>query len=288
MQPVEVSFSNMGNALQCADITLDLSNPCVMGILNVTPDSFSDGGYFFSTDDAVNQAKSMIDSGAVIIDVGGESTRPGAQAISVEEERRRVIPVIEHIYDAYPNTIISIDTSKPQIMADAISAGARLVNDVNALRNPGALEVIADSNVAVCLMHMKGEPRTMQSNPQYDDVVEEVKDFLQHRIDVCVDAGIARDRIIIDPGFGFGKTLQHNLLLIKNLEKFKALGAALLVGVSRKSMIGAILEQPVNDRMIGSISLAMLSLWLGADVLRVHDVAPTIDALKIFNAVKSV
>jgi len=288
MQPVEVSFSNMGNALQCADITLDLSNPCVMGILNVTPDSFSDGGYFFSTDDAVNQAKSMIDSGAVIIDVGGESTRPGAKAISVEEERRRVIPVIEHIYDAYPNTIISIDTSKPQIMADAISAGARLVNDVNALRNPGALEVIADSNVAVCLMHMKGEPRTMQSNPQYDDVVEEVKDFLQHRIDVCVDAGIARDRIIIDPGFGFGKTLQHNLLLIKNLEKFKALGAALLVGVSRKSMIGAILEQPVNDRMIGSISLAMLSLWLGADVLRVHDVAPTIDALKIFNAVKSV
>jgi len=278
----------MGNALQCADVTLDLSSPCVMGILNVTPDSFSDGGYFFSTDDAVNQAKSMIDSGAVIIDVGGESTRPGAQAISVEEERRRVIPVIERIYDAYPDTIISIDTSKPEIMAEAINAGARLVNDVYALRNPGALEVIADSNVAVCLMHMKGEPRTMQSNPKYDDVVEEVKDFLRHRIEVCVDAGISRKRIIIDPGFGFGKSLQHNLLLMKNLEIFKTLGTTILVGVSRKSMIGAILENAVNDRMIGSISLATLSLWLGADILRVHDVAPTIDALKIFNAVKSV
>jgi len=259
-----------------------------MGILNVTPDSFSDGGYFFSVENAVNQAKSMIDSGAAIVDVGGESTRPGAQAISVEEERRRVIPVIEHIHQTYPDTIISIDTSKPEIMADAINAGARLVNDVNALRSPGALEVIANSNVAVCLMHMKGEPRTMQSNPRYDDVVKEVQDFLQHRVDVCVKTGIAQDRIIIDPGFGFGKSLQHNLLLVKNLEIFKTLGVALLVGVSRKSMIGAILENTVDERLIGSISLATLSLWLGADILRVHDVAPTFDAIKIFNAVKSV
>jgi len=278
----------MGNALRCADVTLDLSSPCIMGILNVTPDSFSDGGYFFSVENAVNQAKSMIDSGAAIVDVGGESTRPGAQAISVEEERRRVIPVIEHIHQTYPDTIISIDTSKPEIMADAINAGARLVNDVNALRSPGALEVIANSNVAVCLMHMKGEPRTMQSNPRYDDVVKEVQDFLQHRVDVCVKTGIAQDRIIIDPGFGFGKSLQHNLLLVKNLEIFKTLGVALLVGVSRKSMIGAILENTVDERLIGSISLATLSLWLGADILRVHDVAPTFDAIKIFNAVKSV
>jgi len=278
----------MGNALRCADVTLDLSSPCIMGILNVTPDSFSDGGYFFSVENAVNQAKSMIDSGAAIVDVGGESTRPGAQAISVEEERRRVIPVIEHIHQTYPDTIISIDTSKPEIMADAINAGARLVNDVNALRSPGALEVIANSNVAVCLMHMKGEPRTMQSNPRYDDVVKEVQDFLQHRVDVCVKTGIAQDRIIIDSVFGFGKSLQHNLLLVKNLEIFKTLGVALLVGVSRKSMIGAILENTVDERLIGSISLATLSLWLGADILRVHDVAPTFDAIKIFNAVKSV
>ncbi|WP_455365803.1 dihydropteroate synthase [Kaarinaea lacus] len=278
----------MSNALRCADKTLDLSSPCVMGILNVTPDSFSDGGHFFSVDSAVNQASSMISAGAAIIDIGGESTRPGAQAVSMDEERRRVLPVIKRIHEAFPDIIISIDTSKPEIMAEAISAGARLVNDVNALRQSGAIDVIASSNVAVCLMHMQGQPRTMQKNPQYDDVVAEVKDFLQRRIDACVAAGIERDRIIIDPGFGFGKSLEHNLRLIKNLQIFQKMGVTLLVGVSRKSMIGAILDKPADERLIGSISLATLSLWLGADILRVHDVAPTIEALKIVNAVHSV
>ncbi|KPJ96796.1 MAG: dihydropteroate synthase [Gammaproteobacteria bacterium SG8_15] len=278
----------MSNALRCADKTLDLSSPCVMGILNVTPDSFSDGGHFFSSDNAVEQSRNMIAAGAAIIDIGGESTRPGAQEVSIDEERRRVLPVIKRLHKEFPDTIISVDTSKPEIMSDAIDAGAGLVNDVNALRQPGALEAVADSNVAVCLMHMQGQPRTMQDNPHYDNVVEEVKGFLQHRIEACVAAGIKRNRIIIDPGFGFGKTLQHNLLLLKNLEKFKHMGVALLVGMSRKSMIGTVLDKPVDERLIGSISLATLSLWLGANILRVHDVAQTVEALKIVNAVRSV
>jgi len=259
-----------------------------MGILNVTPDSFSDGGHFFSSDNAVEQSRNMIAAGAAIIDIGGESTRPGAQEVSIDEERRRVLPVIKRLHKEFPDTIISVDTSKPEIMSDAIDAGAGLVNDVNALRQPGALEAVADSNVAVCLMHMQGQPRTMQDNPHYDNVVEEVKGFLQHRIEACVAAGIKRNRIIIDPGFGFGKTLQHNLLLLKNLEKFKHMGVALLVGMSRKSMIGTVLDKPVDERLIGSISLATLSLWLGANILRVHDVAQTVEALKIVNAVRSV
>jgi dihydropteroate synthase len=277
----------MSNALQCAGKTLDLNRPCVMGILNVTPDSFSDGGHFFSVDDAVEQARHMIAAGAAIIDIGGESTRPGAQAVPAEEERKRVLPVIKRIRKAFPDTVISIDTSKAEVMADAIGAGARLVNDINALRSPDALDVIANSNAAVCLMHMQGEPRTMQNDPQYHNVVGEVRNFLQQRIKACVAAGIGRDRIVIDPGFGFGKTLQHNLLLIKNLKKFKELGVPLLVGVSRKSMIGAILNKPVNERLTGSLSLAALALWMGADILRVHDVEPTIEALKIVNAVQS-
>ncbi|HEY5604290.1 MAG TPA: dihydropteroate synthase [Gammaproteobacteria bacterium] len=278
----------MSHALRCADKTLDLGNPCVMGILNVTPDSFSDGGQFFSVDRAVEQARNMISAGAAIIDVGGESTRPGAQAVPAQEERQRVLPVIKRIHEEFPDTILSIDTSKPDIMADAIAAGARLVNDTNALRSPGALDVIASSKVAVCLMHMQGEPRTMQSNPHYNNVVEEVWNFLQQRVQVCVAAGIDKDRIVIDPGFGFGKTLQHNLLLLKNLKKFKAMGVSLLVGLSRKSMIGAILDKPVNERLAGNISLAALSFWLGADILRVHDVEPTIEALKIVTALQSV
>ncbi len=258
-----------------------------MGILNVTPDSFSDGGHFFSVDAAAEQARNIIAAGAAIIDIGGESTRPGAQAVPAAEERKRVVPVIKRICKEFPETVISIDTSKPEVMTDAIDAGVRLVNDINALRSPGALDVIASSNVAVCLMHMQGEPRTMQKNPQYQNVVDEVWHFLQQRIMVCLAAGISRDRIVIDPGFGFGKTLQHNLLLIKNLKKFKELGVPLLVGLSRKSMIGAILNKPVNERLTGSISLATLALWMGADILRVHDVEPTIEALKIINAVHS-
>ena len=259
-----------------------------MGIINVTPDSFSDGGHFFSTEHAVQQSRNMITAGAAIIDIGGESTRPGAKAVAVGEELQRVLPVIKRIHEEFPDTIISVDTSKPEIMVDAIDAGARLVNDVNALRSPGALDVVASSNVAVCLMHMQGKPRSMQNDPQYNDVVDDVWHYLQQRIETCVTAGIDKNRIIIDPGFGFGKTLQHNLLLIKNLNRFKELGVALLVGVSRKSMIGAILDKPVNERLIGSISLATLALWMGADILRVHDMEPTIEALKVVSAVHSV
>ena len=259
-----------------------------MGVLNVTPDSFSDGGQFVSVDSAIQQSQNMVAAGAAIIDVGGESTRPGAKAVSVEEEHKRVIPVIKHIQKETPDTIISIDSSKPEIMAEAIAAGAHFVNDVNALRTPGALDVIAGSNAAICLMHMQGEPRTMQKDPHYNDVVEEVLSFLRQRIELCVKAGIDKNRIIVDPGFGFGKSLQHNLLLLKHLQRFKELGAALLVGMSRKSMIGAILDKPVEDRLAGSLSLATLAAWMGADILRVHDVAATSDALKTVNAVRSV
>ena len=229
----------------------------------------------------------MVDAGAAIIDVGGESTRPGAQSVTIEEERRRVLPIVEFIKKAFPEVIISVDTSKPGIMADAIKAGAHFINDVNALQEPGALDVIADSNVAVCLMHMQGEPRTMQKNPQYQDVVQDIYDYLQQRIESCINAGISKDRIVVDPGFGFGKSMQHNLKLMNNLGKFKQLGVALLVGVSRKSMIGAILDKPVEDRLIGSVTLAALSLWLGTNIVRVHDVEPTIEVLKIINAIKS-
>ena len=278
----------MTNALRCADKILDLSSPCIMGILNVTPDSFSDGGQFFSTDSAIQQSQDMVNAGAAIIDVGGESTRPDALVVSVEEERRRVLPIIKRIQKELPDTIISIDTSKPEIMADALEVGVHLVNDVNALRAPGALEVIADSNVAICLMHMKGNPRNMQKDPHYDNIVDEVFNFLQQRVEECVKAGIDKNRIIADPGFGFGKSVQHNLLLLKKLKCFKELEVALLVGVSRKSMIGAILDKPVDERLIGSISLATLAAWMGADILRVHDVAATSDALKTVNAVRSV
>jgi dihydropteroate synthase len=259
-----------------------------MGILNVTPDSFSDGGQFFSTNSAIQQSQDMVNEGAAIIDVGGESTRPDALVVSVEEERRRVLPIIKRIQKELPNTIISIDTSKPEIMANAIEVGVHLVNDVNALRAPGALEVIAGSNVALCLMHMRGDPRNMQEDPHYDNVVDEVFNFLQQRVEECVKAGIDENRIIVDPGFGFGKSLQHNLLLLKKLKRFKELEVALLVGVSRKSMIGAILDKPVNERLIGSTSLATLAAWMGADILRVHDVAATSDALKAVNAIRSV
>ena len=278
----------MTNALRCADKILDLSSPCIMGILNVTPDSFSDGGQFVSTDSAFQQTQDMVNAGAAIIDVGGESTRPDALVVSVEEERRRVLPIIKRIQKELPDTIISIDTSKPEIMADALEVGVHLVNDVNALRAPGALEVIADSNVAICLMHMKGNPRNMQKDPHYDNIVDEVFNFLQQRVEECVKAGIDKNRIIADPGFGFGKSVQHNLLLLKKLKCFKELEVALLVGVSRKSMIGAILDKPVDERLIGSISLATLAAWMGADILRVHDVAATSDALKTVNAVRSV
>ena len=259
--------------------------PLVMGILNVTPDSFSDGGQFISKTSAIEHARQMLEDGASIIDIGGESTRPGAQEVTVEEELQRTIPVIEALSDT--GALISIDTSKPEVMKTAVEAGACLVNDVRALREPGALEMAAELDVPVCLMHMQGQPRTMQSEPHYDNVVEEIKTFLKARIDACKKAGIKKEQLIIDPGFGFGKTLEHNLTLFKHLETFHELDVSLLVGVSRKSMIGMLLGREVEERMPASIAMAGLAAWLGAKILRVHDVRETVDAVKMVHAIRT-
>jgi dihydropteroate synthase len=274
-----------GRMLDCGDRLLDLTQPQVMGILNVTPDSFSDGGDFFAPQAALARAVRMAEEGAAIIDVGGESTRPGAAAVTAEEELARVIPVIEAIRAALPAAVISVDTSKPAVMRAAVAAGAGLINDVRALREPGALEAACALGVPVCLMHVQGEPRTMQNAPQYDDVVREVMDFLSARIDACLRAGIPRARLLVDPGFGFGKTAAHNLQLLRRLDRFAVLGCPLLVGLSRKSLIGAVLGRPVEERLYGSIALATLALWQGAAVVRVHDVGATMDAVRLFRAV---
>ena len=272
--------------LQCGDRRLDLTRPQVMGILNVTPDSFSDGGEFFAPEAARAQAVRLAGEGAAILDVGGESTRPGAAAVTAEEERARVIPVIRTIREALPETVISIDTSKPAVMRAAVAAGAGLINDVRALREPGALEAAAELGVPVCLMHMQGEPRTMQQAPCYDDAVAEVLEFLAARIDACLSAGIPRARLLIDPGFGFGKTVAHNLRLLRRLDRFAVLDCPLLVGLSRKSLIGAVLGRPVGERLYGSIALAVLAVWQGASIVRVHDVGPTVDAVRLCAAAR--
>ncbi|HEX7047149.1 MAG TPA: dihydropteroate synthase [Gammaproteobacteria bacterium] len=255
-----------------------------MGVLNVTPDSFSDGGRFFDHAAALSQARRLIEEGADIIDVGGESTRPGAQPVLVEEELRRVIPVIEALAGNIDRTI-SVDTSKPEVMRAAAAAGAGLINDVNALRSPGALDAAAELGLPVCLMHMKGEPHSMQLNPRYDDVVREVRDFLLERAHAAESAGIKKENILIDPGFGFGKTLEHNLVLLRHLEEFTASGYPVLVGMSRKSMVGALLDTPIDDRVFGSVTLAAIAAMKGAAMIRVHDVKPTRDALKVCSAV---
>jgi dihydropteroate synthase len=259
--------------------------PYIMGILNATPDSFSDGGLFVNKEPALNHVKQMIAEGADIIDVGGESTRPGAVAVSVDEECQRVIPVIKAIREM-SEIVISIDTSKAEVMQEAITAGASMINDVNALRAAGAVETAAKLNVPVCIMHMQGEPRSMQHAPVYKDVVQEIKDFLAQRLDVCRNAGIKAENLMIDPGFGFGKTLEHNLSLFKHLDEFREFNVPILVGVSRKSMIGAVLDNAAADqRLYGSVALATLAAWLGARILRVHDVKATADALKLCHAV---
>jgi dihydropteroate synthase len=257
--------------------SLDLSTPVVMGILNVTPDSFSDGGRYALRDAAVARGREMSAEGAALIDVGGESTRPGALPVELGVELERVLPVVE----ALSGMTISVDTSKPQVMIAAAAAGAELINDVYALRAPGALEAAADSGCAVCLMHMQGEPRTMQLNPVYDDVVEEVYAFLAGRIEACARAGIATERLLADPGIGFGKTLDHNLCLLRHLERFAGLGVPLLVGVSRKGLIGAITGREVNERLAGSLALAAIAVEKGARVLRAHDVRQTLDAVRM-------
>ncbi|MGD8497665.1 MAG: dihydropteroate synthase [Chromatiales bacterium] len=270
--------------LDCAGKPLDLGTPRVMGILNVTPDSFSDGGCYQAREAALRQARRMVAEGAAIIDVGGESTRPGAAAVDVESELARVLPVIEALRDELP-VPVSIDTSKPEVMRAAVAAGAGLINDVRALREPGALEAAADCGVPVCLMHMQGEPRSMQQDPSYRDVVAEVREFLEARLATCEQAGIPRARLMVDPGFGFGKTLHHNLALARGLDRLARLGAPLLVGVSRKAMIGALLgDVPIEGRLHGSVAAALLAAASGASVLRVHDVGPTVQALQILAA----
>ena len=271
--------------LDCAGISLDLSIPRVMGILNVTPDSFSDGGEFLAPDRAVEHAQGMVEAGAAIIDVGGESTRPGAETVAEEVELARVIPVIEalHATLAVP---VSIDTRKPAVMQAAVQAGAGLVNDVNALQAPGTLATAAALGVPVCLMHMQGTPQSMQDQPEYRDVVEEVAGFLVGRAEACQAAGIARERILLDPGFGFGKSTRHNLHLLQRLDVLVARGYPVMVGLSRKSLIGNVLGLPVDKRLYPGLALAVIAVWQGAAIVRTHDVAATREAIEMCQAVR--
>jgi dihydropteroate synthase len=272
--------------LRCGPYTLDLATPVVMGVLNITPDSFSDGGRFADAAAALDHALRMVEEGAALIDIGGESTRPGAQAVDAEEEIRRVVPVIEALA-ARTRIPISIDTSKPAVMTAAVRAGATLINDVRALRQAGALEAAADSGAAICLMHMQGEPRTMQADPRYGDLVAEVRDFLRERAEACRAAGVAKDRLVIDPGIGFGKRCEHNLALLARLPALVALGWPVLVGVSRKSMLGALLGRAVDERVAGGVAMATAAVLSGASIVRTHDVAPTVDAIKVAEALRA-
>ena len=264
---------------------VDIKNPHIMGVLNITPDSFSDGGQYYSVDVAVQRALEMVRVGASIIDIGGESTRPGAKAVSVTEELERVIPVIENLRKQ-SDVAISIDTSKPQVMKEAVSAGASLINDVYALRQEGALDMAASLHVPVCLMHMQLTPKDMQNAPSYTNILEEVDEFFSERIAACEGQGLSKENIILDPGFGFGKTLLHNLTLLANLSFFEHFGCAILAGLSRKSMLGLILDKNVDQRLAASISAAVIAASNGASVLRVHDVEETVDAIRVLNSVK--
>jgi dihydropteroate synthase len=263
---------------------LEFDVPAVMGILNVTPDSFSDGGRFVGRDAAVRQAEAMARDGAAIIDVGGESTRPGADDVSEQQELDRVIPVIEELVAAV-DVAVSIDTSKPGVMRAAIAAGAAMINDIRALREEGALQAAVDLQRPVCLMHMLGRPRTMQQKPQYTDVVAEVREFLDERVRACVQAGLPEDRIIVDPGFGFGKTPRHNVELLSNLRQLQATGRPILVGLSRKSTLGELTGRDVGERMPASIAAAVIAVIKGATIVRVHDVRETVDAVRVAAAV---
>jgi dihydropteroate synthase len=272
--------------LACGNRVVDLAQTHVMGILNVTPDSFSDGGQYSQLDAAMRHAEAMVLAGATLIDVGGESTRPGARAVSPQEELERVAPIVERIHREL-DVIISVDTSTPAVMRETARLGAGLINDVRSLRREGALEAAAATGLPVCLMHMLGEPGDMQDNPHYQDVTKEVGEFLAERMNQCVSAGIGLERIILDPGFGFAKTLQHNLSLFKHMEALHVFGRPLLVGVSRKSMIGQALNRPVGERLYGGLALAALASAKGARILRVHDVAETVDVVRMIAAVET-
>jgi dihydropteroate synthase len=269
--------------LRCAGRVLDLDGAVVMGVLNVTPDSFSDGGRYLAPDAALARAEQMAAEGAAIIDVGGESTRPGAQGIDGDEELRRVLPVVERIAGRLP-VLISVDTSNPALMRRAGAAGAHLINDVRALRTPAALEAAAAGDLGICLMHMQGQPADMQRDPRYGDVVVEVRDYLSQRSQACRDAGIAAERLCLDPGFGFGKTTAHNLTLLRGLPAFAELGRPLCVGLSRKSLVAALTGRPLADRLAGSVALATVAVLQGARIVRAHDVAATVDAVRIANS----
>ena len=270
--------------LRCGRFSIDLSGPRVMGIVNVTPDSFSDGGKFFDPGLACAHARRLIDEGADLIDLGGESTRPGARPVGEEEELARVLPVLRELRDA--PVPVSIDTMKPGVMRAVLAEGATLINDVNALRAPGALAAVAASEAGVCLMHMKGEPRTMQLEPHYEDVVAEVAAFLSERAAACEQAGISRHRIVIDPGFGFGKTVAHNMKLLRELQSMRRLGYPVLFGASRKSSLARIIGCPEGDRLHASVAAALLAVERGASIVRVHDVAATRDALAVWLAMR--
>lgn len=268
----------------CGRFQLDLTRPHVMGIINVTPDSFSDGGKYVAVDMAVAHARQLIDEGADILDIGGESTRPGAEPVSLQQELARVIPVIEALSSTTP-VPLSIDTYKPEVMRAAIHAGAHIVNDVRALQEHGALEVVASSDAGVCLMHMQGMPQTMQLNPTYGDVVLEVEQFLMERVNTCLASGISAERILLDPGFGFGKTKQHNIAMIQHLGDLADLGYPLLVGLSRKSVLGKIAGGDEQQRLHAGLAASVISVLKGAKIVRVHDVKATVDALKVVSAV---
>jgi len=269
---------------QCRDRVLDVGAPVVMGVLNVTPDSFSDGGRFGDPQAALTQARRMIAEGAAIIDIGGESTRPGASPASLAEELGRVTPVVEALRRESP-VFISVDTSKPEVMRAAVAAGADIINDVRALAEPGAVDEAAASGAGICLMHMQGEPRTMQEAPQYENVVEEVSVFLAARMRACREAGIDAARLVIDPGFGFGKNAAHNLALLKRLAALEALGVPIAVGLSRKSMLAKLTGRAVDERLPGSVALAAIAVLNGARIVRAHDVAATVDAVRVAAAV---
>ncbi len=266
--------------LRCGRFELGLERPLVMGVVNVTPDSFSDGGKYLDPEVAVSRARQLIDEGADLLDLGGESTRPGAAPVSEEEECRRIVPVVEALRD-FP---LSVDTRRPQVMRAALTAGAVMINDIQALQAPGAIEAVAKADCGICLMHMQGEPQTMQREPRYADVVNEVKDFLAGRIAACEKAGISRNRLVADPGFGFGKTPEHNLALLRRLPEFSSLGVPILAGWSRKSSLGRITGRDAGERLAGSLAAALLALLGGARILRVHDVKETRDAVLMFQA----
>jgi dihydropteroate synthase len=284
--------SQSSSILKCGARSLDLASPAVMGVLNITPDSFSDGGNLYAgghalVDKVLAVAEQMIADGAKILDIGGESTRPGATPVALDEELARVVPVVAAINKRF-DVIVSVDTSSPEVMLQAADVGAGILNDVRGLSRPGALQAAAQTHLPVCVMHMKGDPTTMQKRPDYDNVVDEVLDYLNERINACVDAGIKRENIILDPGFGFGKTVEHNLLLLAHLERFSHHRLPLLVGMSRKSMLDKITGRGVHDRLAGSITLAALAAERGANIIRVHDVKETADALAVVLALKDV